>query len=73
MIEILQLPDQNPRNYEYIWSGVWRFQPPSPYGLRGGRGGGQERAGLRGLLGPGLHPNLDTKTLQNPESPGLKH
>ena len=43
--------------------------PPPPNGMvwRGGAGGGQERAGLPGLLGPSLHPNLDTKALQNPE------
>ena len=45
------------------------FPAPAPqwYGLRWGEGRGQERAGLRGLLGPSLHPNLDTKALQNPE------
>ena len=49
--------------YKYMASGV--SSPPPPNGRVWG-GGGQERAGLRGLLGPSPQPNLDTKALQNP-------
>ena len=46
--------------------------PPTMVWSEGGRRGGAGNArGLRGLLGPSLHPNLDPKAHRT-QSPGLK-
>ena len=60
--------------YIYIYGHAFGVSSPPPmvWSEGGGAGGGQERAGLRGLLGPSLHPNLDTKTYRT-QRPGLKH